>query len=168
VAIAATALFALEIWKKQASEKTIEAGWKTFSDATKGVTFQYPESLAVKYIYLVDWPPQIQILNEPFACSEAGMEIARAGKTEKRIVGGRTYCVTKITEGTAGSDYTQYAYKFSGVFPKNNKVAILTFTLRFVRCENYDDSAQRECKSERKTFDVDSIIDRIARTSVFR
>ena len=48
-----------------------------------GITFQYPETLLTTYINTQDWPPQIQVLNEPFNCTEAGGRNRRAGKTEK-------------------------------------------------------------------------------------
>ena len=76
------------------------------------------------------------------------------------MVDNRTYCVTKVSEGAAGSIYTQYAY----AFPKNSKVVILTFSLRFPQCGNYSEPEKNECEGERETFDVDSIIDRIAQT----
>lgn len=50
--------------------------WKTAT--SDGITFQYPETLLTEYTHTVDWPPQVQVLNEPFSCAEAGSEIALA------------------------------------------------------------------------------------------
>lgn len=66
--------------------------------------------LTTKYITTVDWPPKVQTLNQSFSCTEAGVETQRAGQTKQVIVNDTTYCVTKNTEGAAGSVYTQYAY----------------------------------------------------------
>lgn len=134
--------------------------WKTITDSKTGASFQYPEQLITEYIHTVDWPPQIQVLDEPFNCTESGSEIDRAGQTIKRMVGNRVYCVTKITEGAAGSIYTQYAYAFS----KDDKTIILTFTLRAVQCGNYDDPQKTACEGERESFDLDGLVDRIAQT----
>lgn len=128
-----------------------------------GVTFQYPETLLTTYIHTQDWPPQVQVLNKPFTCTEAGSETARAGKTEKRLVDNRGYCRTSIVEGAAGSIYTQYAY----AFPKDGKTAIFTFSLRAVQCANYDDPQKTVCENERSAFDLDSTVDRMARTLQF-
>jgi hypothetical protein len=68
-------------------------------------------------------------------------------------IGGREYCVTKVSDGAAGSTYTQYAYATA---EGNDKTKIFTFTLRFVQCMNYDDPEQAECLSERDTFYPDS------------
>ena len=132
--------------------------WKTYSNSTGGITFRYPDKLTTKYISVVDWPPQVQILDQAYSCNEAGSEIARAGKTEKRLVDNREYCVTKESEGAAGSIYTNYAYTFA----KNGGTVILTFTTRSVQCGNYYDiPEQAECEGERQTFDMDGVADRI-------
>jgi hypothetical protein len=66
--------------------------------------------LTTKYIKAVDWPPKIEITNGRFSCTEAGAENAPAGLTERKNIGGVEYCVTRESEGAAGSTYTQYAY----------------------------------------------------------
>lgn len=141
-------------------DENIYASWKTFKDDERGISFLYPENPAAKYMNVVDWPPQVQILNKPFSCTEAGSEIAQAGRTEKRMVDDRTYCVTKITEGAAGSIYTQYAYAFG----KDNQTIIFTFSFRYDQCGNYDEPQKTECENLRTAFDLDSIVDRIAKT----
>ena len=136
--------------------------WKTAT--SNGITFQYPETLLTTYINTQDWPPQVQVLNEPFTCTEAGEETARAGQTMKRMVDDRTYCVTKESEGAAGSVYTNYAY----AFPSTDKTIIFTFSLRAVQCANYDDPQKTACENERSAFDLDSTVDRMARSIKFR
>ena len=146
--------------------------WKTAT--SNGITFQYPETLLTTYINTQDWPPQVQVLNEPFTCTDlsaeasaqagAGSETARAGQTIKRMVDDRTYCVTKESEGAAGSVYTNYAY----AFPSTDKTIIFTFSLRAVHCANYDDPQKTACENERSAFDLDSTVDRMARSIKFR
>ena len=134
--------------------------WKSMSDSKTGITFQYPETLLTTYIHTQDWPPQVQVLSEQYRCTEAGGETARAGKTEKRLVDNREYCRTSIVEGAAGSIYTQYAYAFL----KDNKTFIFTFTTRATQCGNYDETERKACEGERETFDIDSVVDRMARS----
>ena len=134
--------------------------WKSMTDSKTGITFQYPETLLTTYLHTQDWPPQIQVLSEPYRCAEAGSETTRAGKTEKRLVDNREYCRTSIVEGAAGSIYTQYAY----AFPKDGKTIIFTFSLRAVQCANYDDPQKTDCENERSAFDLDSTVDRMARS----
>jgi hypothetical protein len=134
--------------------------WKTFFSTTTNITFRYPEQLGTTYIHPVDWPPQVQVVNQAFSCVEAGTEIMPAGKTEKHIVENQTYCVTKESEGAAGSIYTQYAY----AFPYKNQTVILTFTLRMVQCANYDDPQKTACENERASFNTDTVLDQIIRT----
>lgn len=134
--------------------------WKGTIDGKTGISFQYPESLPTKYISTTDWPPKVQVINQLFACTEAGLETSRAGQTTKQEINNHTYCVTKVIGGAAGSVYAQYAY----AFPNNNKTVILTFSLRFVQCGNYDAAQKEACESERKSFDISDIVDQIAQS----
>ncbi len=105
---------ALLYWRESAPKDLVQNdNWLVYSDNATGVSFSYPETFETKYIHAVDWPPQAQILKQPYACAEAGVEIERAGKTEKRLVDNREYCRTTVVGGAAGSTYTQYAYAFS-------------------------------------------------------
>jgi membrane-bound inhibitor of C-type lysozyme len=134
--------------------------WKTATSSQIGLSFRYPEKLTTEYIHTVNWPPQIQVLDKKFTCNETGVEIAQGGQTVKITVDNREYCVTKSSEGAAGSTYTQYAY----TFPKNGQTITLTFTLRTVQCGNYDDPQKTACEQERESFDLDGVVDRIAQT----
>lgn len=142
----------------------IHAGWKTFSDDI--VTFKFPEDIGTTYITTTDWPPQVQIVDGPFTCTEAGSMNMPAGKTELQTINGREYCVTTEGEGAAGSIYLLYAYAFSVEDPSSEaeKVAIMTFGMREVQCANYDDPQKTECENERAAFDISNLIDEIAQT----
>lgn len=124
------------------------------------VVFNYPPILSTSYISAVEWPPQVKILKQKFSCVSSGNEILAGGKTESRIINNRTYCVTQVSEGAAGSVYTSYTY----ALPKDDKTIVLTFTLRFVQCQNYDELKASECETERAIFEVDKIADEIAQT----
>ncbi len=137
--------------------------WKKLTDSKQGVSFTYPESLLTTYIHPVDWPPQVNILNETYSCTEGGTEIARAGQTSKRLVNNREYCVTKESEGAAGSTYTNYAY----AFPKDTKTIIFTFTTRATQCANYDEPNKTACEKEREAFDLDGVVDKMAQSLYF-
>jgi hypothetical protein len=135
-------------------------GWQTFTDTEQGVSFQYPKDLGTQYISTVDWPPKVGVLAGTFTCSDSGSEITPMGQVQKKVVSGHTYCVTKESEGAAGSTYTLYTYAFQ----KGNKVMTLTFSLRFPQCANYDDPKKTECENERTAFDIDSVADRIVQS----
>jgi len=136
---------------------------ETYNDSLLGVTFEYPKQLVTKYISLVDWPPKITIKNIPFICNEFGNEIMINGETKKKIIGGETYCVTKESEGAAGSVYTNYTYTTL----KDDRVITFVFNLRVVQCANYDDPQKTECDNERESFNVDDVIKKIADSVVF-
>lgn len=133
--------------------------WQT-ATTEQGVSFSYPKELLTKYISEVVWPPQVKVEGRPFFCENSGSEIEAAGQTVRRLVDDRTYCVTKKSEGAAGSVYTEYLYSFS----KNDLTVNIDFALRFVQCQNYDESQVLECENERESFDVDGVIDRIAQS----
>jgi len=112
-------------------------------------------TLSTNYVKTVEWPPQMQQLDKPFTCIEAGSEIQSAGKTESRIINGRMYCVTTLTEGAAGTIYTQYVYAFA----REEKTVILNFSLKRPQCANYDEPEKSACENEQNTFDVDNMVD---------
>jgi hypothetical protein len=70
---------------------------------------------------------------------------------------GQTYCVTKQSEGAAGSVYTTYQYETA----LGDSIATVLFTLRTPQCLNYDNPQQSACISEQTGFDVDVLADRI-------
>ncbi len=148
----------------QCPDVVIPSGWKTSTNTNAGISFAYPETLGTKYISTQNWPPQITIGNAPFSCTPAGSVNAVAGKTEKKIVDGHTYCVTTETEGAAGSTYSQYAY----LTDKAGKTLILTFTIRATQCANYDDPQKTECEKERQAFSPDALANQIMQTVVMK
>jgi micrococcal nuclease len=151
----------LGLWADDACNgNTAHKDWLTFTDKTINLSFQYPKVLTTKYIHIQNWPPQIKTETGSFVCNESGTEITAAGKTEKRIVDNRTYCLTKESEGAAGSTYTNYIYAFA----KADKMITLIFSLRAVQCDNYDDPQKSKCKAERESFDVDAVADEIIQT----
>jgi len=144
---------------------------KTFTDNKTGISFKYPEDFGTKYISTVDWPPTAAVSQSIFSCTEAGSEIAPAGATQKKKIDNREYCVTRESEGAAGSVYAQYVYAFPGDQASlplaADKTIILTFSLRFVQCANYDDPQKTECENERASFSPDGVIDEVARSLTF-
>ncbi|MCE9643860.1 hypothetical protein K8Q93_01275 [Candidatus Parcubacteria bacterium] len=136
------------------------SGWNTFRDDFRGISFRYPAQLGTTYISATDWPPAVAITSAPFSCIEAGSEGARAGITERRFVDSREYCVTRVTEGAAGSIYTQYTY----ASPRRAGAATFTFTTRATQCANYDEPHKSACTAERQSFDMDGVVDRMAQS----
>lgn len=140
----------------------IPTGWVESQNSIG--TFYYPADFDTKYIKTVDWPPLLLVIDEKFECSEAGMEFARAGVTQRDMVDGREYCVTRVSEGAAGSIYTSYAYAFS----KDDKMVILTFSLKSTQCDSYDEVQASECKTEREKFNPIGVIDSIAHSLILK
>ncbi len=124
------------------------------------ITFQYPQEILADYISGVEWPPELRVEDKLFVCNQSGDEVQLGGQTELRLVDSRSYCVTKESEGAAGSTYTSYTYEF----PQDNQTGAITFTLRFVECQNYDEPKASECESEQSALDIDGIVDRIVKS----
>lgn len=133
--------------------------WTTITTGD-GITFQYPKEILAEHISEAKWPPKLIIEDRSFICNPSGNEIQQGGQTEQRLVDNRVYCITKESEGAAGSIYTTYTYEF----PKDHQTGVITFTLRFVQCQNYDNPKASECESERSTFDIDGTVDRIVQS----
>lgn len=165
--VAGLIYFGRGIWQKSPIPKTsspvsIPSDWLTKVDATSSVSFRYPKDFGTTFLHAFTWPPQVQVLNQPYSCTEGGSEIMQAGQTQKDIIAGKEYCVTRESEGAAGSIYTNYAY----AFPFQNETAILTFTVRFVQCANYDEPSTTKCFNERAALNIDDIIGKVAQSFV--
>lgn len=141
-------------------EDPATAGWLTTTDTASHLTFKYPEKLSTTYIDAFTWPPKIQVLDQPFVCVEGGADQGRASTTQKATVDTRSYCVTGFIGAAAGNIYTDYSY----AFPKGNKTIILSFTIHAVQCANYDDPQKTACERERSSFDLNAIVDHMARS----
>lgn len=134
------------------------------STSTPSATIKYPASLSTAYLTPTDWPPSVNVTDEKFSCTEGGEATARAGQTEARKINGRDYCVTAVTEGAAGSIYTEYAY----AFPREDQTVILTFSVRAPQCGNYNEPERAACTKEQNDFNLDDLVDRIAESLVLR
>jgi hypothetical protein len=132
----------------------VRPGWVEFRDATNSVSFMYPQELGTNYIQTVDWPPQLQVLDQPYSCTSAGSVNARAGETKEQTIAGMRYCITTESEGAAGTIYTMYAY----AFPVEAQTYVLAFSTRAPQCGNYDEDKANECQSEKDKFDINTIV----------
>jgi hypothetical protein len=141
----------------------IPGSWELRVVEGENALFMHPPDLGLEYIEATDWPPQVQVLDDSFACTEAGEPGARAGRTERRTIAGRDYCITTVVEGAAGSIFTQYAYA-TALDGQDSKTAIFTFSFRASQCGNFATDAEREqCESE-QDFDIDALIHQIFKT----
>jgi len=138
-------------------------GWQTYADPANNLEFQYPQTLTAQYIFIVSWPPQIKISQDPFNCDETPTESSLPNRVSQRLVDDRVYCVKAESEDATGSIYTTYNY--TGQL--DDKSVTLTFTLRFPQCLNYNDPKQTECQNEREAFDLDGVMDRIFQSLKF-
>ncbi len=142
-----------------ADSKNVDIVWT--ATGSGGYSFKYPENIGTKYISSTDWPPVLATVNTSFTCNEGGISKEdRAGKTTREIIEGKEFCITRISEGAAGSIYTNYTYTFK----YNNKTMSISFSLRAPQCMNYDDPKQTECIKEENSFDISKIIARIIAT----
>lgn len=132
-------------------------GWRAARDEETGISFIYPDKLPTVFVSTVDWPPKINIKNGPFICTETGSSTQGSGQTLKQNIDGREYCITKISGAAAGSMYTQYAYAFA----RENRTAVLAFTLRAPQCANYEEPQRKACENEMASFSMNSIVGRI-------
>jgi len=171
VALAGTGGYLLLKSKTQKTEPTPQtivkpdetANWKTATTSYKGVTFRYPD-LSTIYILPQQWPPQLTLTSDVFSCKEGGLGInGLPGMTIQKTIGNVTYCIESVSEGTAGTFYTTYTYTFK----KDGEIVKFGFILAYPQCENYDELNKTKCVNERQTFDLDTLIDRIAQTVQF-
>jgi len=138
--------------------KAVPADWLTFTAEDSSFTFQYPEALPTIYTHAQDaWPPVVTLGAGALVCNPTPMEYSISERVTQKIINNRNYCLKALSEGAAGSTYTDYKYSTE----IEGKLVELAFTLRAVQCYNYDDPKQSECIKERETFDLDALVDQI-------
>lgn len=136
--------------------------WKTATDAQTGDTFKYPAALPTFYSEASDWPPKLAVTKEPFFCKDSGSEITALGKISSVQIAGKAVCITAQAEGAAGSTYITYTYRTA----KDDYLISLTFTVREVQCLNYDQPQQSACLTERNSFDLNSLANKMLQSVV--
>lgn len=140
------------------STSTIPDGW--VSTTTNGiVTFSYPPTLGSDYLRLASWPPKITVTADVYACKPLADD-PYSTPIGERVINGRTYCVTRRSEGAAGSTYTEYGY----ITSRNQRLVTLTTTIQTPQCVNYDEPKRTACETEQRTFDLDTLVDTIVQS----
>ena len=142
------------------AENISATNWLLFKDQEQNISWLYPEKLSANFISAQTWPPKVSISGMAYNCPVTDASSSLPDRTTERRVDNRTYCVTATSEGAAGSVFTDYTY--SRV--KDGKLINISFALRYPQCDNYDDPQKSDCKGERETFDLDSIIDKIVQS----
>ncbi len=126
-----------------------------------GISFQYPERLTAKYIFIQEWPPVIEIGEGAYYCETTPLETSSLSEmTLQRSVDDRTYCVNIENEGAAGSVYSSYTYTTA----KDGGLVSIRFSLRYPDCNDYGLGQAEVCANEREAFDIDATVDRIIQT----
>lgn len=92
---------------------------------------------------------------DSFTCEISDNLYGSAYSQKSITLNNRQYCVESKSEGAAGSVYTTYSYKTL----VDDFLATVKVTVREVNCDNYDEPQQTTCKTERKTLDLDKLID---------
>lgn len=130
---------------------------KTMFDVSQKVSFEYIDNFYLgnnltEYVMPVQWPPQIAVHSERYTC-----------KSGSKVINGRSYCLTTQSEGAAGSIYTTYMYKTL----ISKKTVSLTFIVRMPQCANYEEPKKTACEDEKKTFNINQIVDKIFQSVKF-
>lgn len=125
-------------------------GWVRMENE-QGLSFAYPEELALSYVSVSQWPPEVRVSADMYECASGTP--GPGASVEEKTIAGRTYCVHTTGEGAAGSTYVTYEYSSAGT----SGTIRTTFTLRFPQCLNYDDPDRSACQAEQLAFEPDAL-----------
>lgn len=137
---------------------TVPDGSLIYRDSASGLSFAYPAALSTRYVTAADWPPTLRVSATPVSCQTTTAVSANQTQINQRRIGDREYCVETVSEGAAGSTYTTSTYSFD--FAGQN--VSIRFTLRTVRCENFDEPERSACAAEQKAFRPDDLASNLA------
>jgi len=121
--------------------------------------------LNTEYIGSQDWkviivneeekyPPKFKINEGQIDCKITSSESELLSEIAKRSIDGRIYCIESLSEGAAGTTYTQYIYSTI----KSGSLITVSCVIRYPQCMNYSEPYKTECENEHETFDLDKII----------
>ncbi len=129
--------------------------WKSYTDAAQHLEVFYPETLPATYIQTVPigWPPKVTIEPRAYSCEQKGGGDGLPQEVVERTANGRSYCVSVVKQGAAGSVYADYVYSKK----KGLDLVSISFALRYPQCGNYDEMERAKCTKEQTTFDLDGI-----------
>jgi len=99
-----------------------------------------------------NWPPIIENSSVGYTCSNSTSAMST---TISRMVNGRTFCVTTMSEGAAGSTFKTMTY----VVANGTGIKSTNFTLRYVNCGAYEEPQLSECNSAKSGFNLDDIVE---------
>ena len=126
--------------------------------------------LNTEYIGSQDWkvkivneeekyPPKFKITEGQIDCKKTSSESGLLFRTVKRKIDGRIYCIESLSEGAAGTIYTQYTYSTI----KSGSLIMVSCVIRYPQCINYSEPYRTECANERERFDLNKIIGHIVK-----
>jgi len=135
------------------------ANWLVYASTTQSLEFKYPEKFPTLYLHPTAWPPKLTVASGRLICTTTSPESSSPAfeQIKSKQINGGNYCVQSLSEGAAGSIYTDYTYSTA----KAGKVISLSFTIQAVQCGNYDEPQKSACETERSNFDLDNLMDEI-------
>jgi peptidoglycan hydrolase-like protein with peptidoglycan-binding domain len=133
------------------------------SDNLFTITVSTPISTALpQYIGVGfnSWPPVIQTSSTAYSCAVGSTGGDTPTITAQRVIGTRTYCVSKGGDGYAGG----YGYTYNYTTANGGGTKTTNFTLLYQSCGVYGgptDPTVIQCKSNQTTFNnnLDALID---------
>lgn len=153
--------------KENTLPDTTPVGQTTTNDNPNGVDYQPPTTntpisttLSPKYMGSQNWPPVVQSSTVAYSCTpDAGVGEVPTEVTEK-IINGRTYCITNVTEAAMGQRFGDYIYTTAD--GSGTKTA--SFNLQWSSCGGYGgpgDAQYDECQSVVTNFfnNLDNTVD---------
>lgn len=127
-------------------------------------TFPTPTPLTTTYISgLIDIHPEVTVSSSTFSCPVEINANPQTAKVEQKTINQTTYCIHSLSEGAAGSTYSSYTYTTTN----KDRLISLAFTIRIPNCNNFDEPKKTACEREQKTFNVDTVADKIIKTIQF-
>ncbi len=145
------------------SKVVLPEGWLKSASEKQDLTFYYPQDFPAVYMRPKSWPPQIFVSTSTYNCLQTDPTSSLSNRITEKIVNSNAYCIEALSDGAAGSIFTEY--KFSREI--SGRLIDLSFTLQAVQCYNYDDPRQSECIDERENFDLIELVDKIFQTINF-
>lgn len=107
-------------------------------------------ALPTKYLSSQNWPPVVTTSSQSYSCNNIGVAPNTEGNniTAQRIINGKKYCITSVSDHAMSHTYTDYTYTTIN----GNGTKTTSFSLGVVSCGVYDKVEADQCQVSVSTF----------------
>lgn len=119
----------------------------------------YDEFVPDAYKDGANWPPYVSSESGKLSCDDTKGDNPDQ-VTVKKTIGGREYCITVLYD-ISNDNFSNVSYSYRTQIGDN--IGLVSFSLHYPKCENYEDEQKAECDAQRQKFNPEVVAESIVK-----